>query len=140
MGRNMFGPIRGEWGDEEWRGWWGEDPPYHVPVFVLTHHERSPVEMEGGTTFHFVTDGVEAAFARAGEAAGGKDVSVGGGASTLQQAILAGRLDELLVTQAPTILGSGQRLFDGLPAGVAEFELIDVVRGAEALHLTYRLG
>jgi dihydrofolate reductase len=140
MGRNMFGPVRGEWPDESWRGWWGEDPPFHCPVFVLTHHGREPLEMEGGTTFHFVTDGVDSAFAQAREAAAGKDVSVGGGASTLQQAILAGHLQEILVTESPIVLGSGERLFDGLPAGVADFELMDVVKGDDAVHLKYRLG
>jgi len=140
MGRNMFGPVRGDWGDESWRGWWGEDPPFHCPVFVLTHHAREPVAMEGGTVFHFVTDGVDSAFTQAREAAGGKDVSVGGGASTLQQAILSGHLEELLVTEAPIVLGSGERLFEGLPAGVADFELLDVVKADDALHLKYRLG
>jgi dihydrofolate reductase len=140
MGRNMFGPVRGDWGDESWRGWWGEDPPFHCPVFVLTHHPRESVAMEGGTVFHFVTDGVDSAFTQAREAAGGKDVSVGGGASTLQQAILSGHLEELLVNEAPIVLGSGERLFDGLPAGIADFELMKVVKGDDALHLTYRLG
>jgi dihydrofolate reductase len=140
MGRNMFGPLRGEWPDDSWRGWWGEDPPFHAPVFVLTHHPRDPIEMEGGTSFHFVTDGIEAAMARAREAAGEADVSVGGGAATLQQAIAAGLLDELLVNQAPILLGGGERLFDQLPAGPARFELRDLVRGREALHLTYRIA
>jgi dihydrofolate reductase len=140
MGRNMFGPVRGDWGDESWRGWWGENPPFHCPVFVLTHHPRESLAMEGGTVFHFVTDGVDSAFTQAREAAGGKDVSVGGGASTLQQAILSGHLEELLVNEAPIVLGSGERLFEGLPAGVADFELLDVVKGDDALHLKYRLG
>jgi dihydrofolate reductase len=140
MGRNMFGPIRGEWGDEDWQGWWGENPPFHVPVFVLTHHPRDSFEMEGGTGFHFVADGIDSAFAQAKEAAGEKDVSIGGGASTLQQAIAAGQLDEILVNQAPILLGAGERLFDGLPAGAVEFELAAVVEGREALHLTYRVA
>jgi dihydrofolate reductase len=139
MGRNMFGPIRGDWGGEEWRGWWGEKPPFHAPVFVLTHHSRGSFEMDGGTSFHFVTDGIESAMAQAREAAGEKDVSVGGGASALQQAIAAGELDQILVNQVPILLGDGERLFDNLPAA-AGFELVDLVRGREALHLTYRIG
>ena len=141
MGRNMFGPVSGgPWGEPAWNGWWGEEPPFHAPVFVLTHHERDPLEMEGGTTFHFVTDGVEAAMERAREAAGGKDVAVGGGASTLQQCIAAGLLDEILVNQVPILLGGGERLFDNLGAGAARFELVDLVRGPEAAHLTYRIS
>ena len=140
MGRNMFGPVRGPWIGDEWRGWWGEDPPFHVPVFVLTHHLRGPLEMEGGTTFHFVSDGIEDAVARAREAAGEADVSIGGGASTLQQAIAAGLLDEIVVHQVPVLLGGGERLFDNLAAGAAELALADVVEGPEALHLTYRVG
>jgi dihydrofolate reductase len=140
MGRNMFGPIRGPWGDSNWNGWWGEEPPYHAPVFVLTHHEREPLEMEGGTTFHFVTDGVESAMAQAREAAGDADVSVGGGASTLHQCLEAGLLDEILVNQVSILLGAGERLFDELPAGSADFELVQLVEGREAAHLTYRVG
>ena len=113
------GTPGGEW-DLDWRGWWGEDPPYHTPVFVLTHHERAPLPMEGGTTFHFVTDGIEDAVARAREAAGEADVSIGGGASTLQQAIAAGLLDEIVVNQVPILLGAGERLFDNLDAGAAD--------------------
>ncbi|MBS1878629.1 MAG: dihydrofolate reductase family protein [Actinobacteria bacterium] len=139
MGRNMFGPVRGEWGEEDWRGWWGEDPPFRTPVFVLTHHPRESFELEGGNSFHFVSGGIEAAMARAREAAGGKDVSIGGGASTLRQAIAAGELDELLVSQVPIFLGGGESLFAGLPAGTAGFELREVVRGPEALHLTYAI-
>lgn len=140
MGRNMFGPVRGEWGDSDWRGWWGDDPPFHTPVFVLTHHPRDSFELEGGNVFHFVTDGIESAMARAREAAGGKDVSIGGGASTLRQAIAADELDELLVNQVPIVLGGGESLFGGLPAGTAGFELVEVVQGPEALHLTYAIG
>jgi len=138
MGRNMFGPVRGEWGDSDWRGWWGEEPPFHCDVFVLTHHQRESLDV-GETTFHFVTDGIESAIARAEEAAGGKDVSVGGGASTLQQAIAAGLLDELVVHQVPILLGGGESLLAGLPAGAARFELTDLVKGPEATHLTYAL-
>jgi dihydrofolate reductase len=140
MGRNMFGPVRGEWGGEDWKGWWGDDPPFHTPVFVLTHHPRDPIEMEGGTTFHFVTDGIESAMALAREAAGEKDVSIGGGASTLRQAIAGGELDEILVNQVPILLGGGESLFGGLSAGAAGFELVGVVQGPDALHLTYAIG
>jgi dihydrofolate reductase len=140
MGRNMFGPVRGPWGEEDWRGWWGDDPPFHVPVFVLTHHQREPLEMEGGTSFHFVTEGIESAIAQAKEAAGDKDVSIGGGAAAIQQAIAAGLLDELLINQVPILLGSGTRLLDSLAPGAASFELADVVQGPEALHLNYRVS
>lgn len=139
MGRNMFGPVRGEWGDSDWRGWWGEEPPFHCPVFVLTHHGREPLELEG-TTFHFVTEGIESAVAQAKEVAGDKDVSIGGGASTLQQAIAAGLLDELWYHQVPVLLGGGESLLAGLPAGAASFELADVVQGPEALHLRYAIS
>ncbi len=137
MGRNMFGPVRGEWGDSDWRGWWGEDPPFHAPVFVLTHHAREPIKMEGGTTYHFVTDGIESAIAAAREAAGDKDVLIAGGAATVQQAIAAGLLDELLVHQVPLLLGGGESLFAGLPAGAASCEVAEVVDGPDALHLRY---
>jgi dihydrofolate reductase len=139
MGRNMFGPVRGPWPDEEWKGWWGDDPPFHCPVYVLTHYSREPVQMDGGTSFHFVTGGIEVAIAEAKEAADDQDVSVGG-ASTLQQTIAAGLLDEIVVTQVPILLGGGERLFDHLEASAARVELADVVRGREALHLTYRFG
>ncbi|HEX3241300.1 MAG TPA: dihydrofolate reductase family protein [Solirubrobacterales bacterium] len=139
MGRNMFGPVRGPWGEEDWRGWWGEEPPFHVPTFVLTHHEREPLEMEGGTTFHFVTEGIESAILQAKEVAGDKDVSVGGGASAIQQCIAAGLLDELLINQVPILLGGGTRLLDGLEPG-AGIELTEVVEGPDALHLRYALS
>src|SRR4249919_1927115 len=112
MGRNMFGPVRGPWGDDSWRGWWGDDPPYHTPVFVLTHHSREPLEMEGGTTFHFVTDGIEAALERARAAAGDLEVHVAGGASAVRQYLRAGLLDELWLHVVPITLGSGERLLD----------------------------
>jgi dihydrofolate reductase len=114
MGRNMFGPVRGPWGDDSWRGWWGEEPPFHHDVFVLTHHPRDPLAMQGGTTFHFVTDGIEAALERAVTAAGGADVRLGGGASTIQQYLRAGLVDELHLAIAPVLLGSGERLLDGV--------------------------
>jgi dihydrofolate reductase len=139
MGRNMFGPVRGEWGGSDWRGWWGEDPPYHCRVFVLTHHPRESFAMEGGNSFHFVTDGIESAVGQAREAAGDADVSIGGGAATLQQAIAAGLLDELLVNQAPVLLGAGERLLDGLAPTATSFELAGVIQGLDALHLNYRL-
>ncbi len=139
MGRNMFGPIRGEWPDEKWRGWWGDDPPFHCPVYVLTHHPRDPLEMEGGNSFHFVTEGIERAVADAKEAADDRDVSIGGGASTLQQAIAAGLLDEIVVDQVPVLLGAGERLFDNLDAGAADFEVETLLKGSEVTHLTYRL-
>src|SRR2546429_1323680 len=113
MGRNMFGPIRGEW-DEEWSGWWGPEPPYHAPVFVLTHHAHAPIEMEGGTTFHFVTDGIEAALDRARAAAGDKDVRVGGGVATVRQYLQARLLDELHLAFSPVLLGAGENLFAGI--------------------------
>lgn len=114
LGRNMFGPVRGPWPDERWRGWWGENPVYHVPVFVLTHHARAPLVMEGGTTFHFVTEGIAAALERAREAAGGKDVRLGGGVQVIQQYLRQRLIDEMHVAIAPVLLGSGERLFQGI--------------------------
>lgn len=114
IGRNMFGPVRGEW-DREWKGWWGDDPPFHVPVFVLTHHPRDPQPMDGGTTFHFVTDGIESALKQAREAAGDGDVSILGGATTLNQYLAAGLIDELRLHIVPSMLGAGTRIFDGVP-------------------------
>jgi dihydrofolate reductase len=137
MGRNMFGPVRDEWGDSDWRGWWGEDPPFHVPTYVLTHHEREPLEMEGGTTFHFVTGGIEPAITLAKDAAGGKDVSIGGGAATIQQCIRAGLLDELLINLVPILLGDGERLLDGLGGIEASFERTRVVEAPDVTHLFY---
>jgi dihydrofolate reductase len=114
LGRNMFGPIRGEWPDGQWKGWWGENPPYHTPVFVLTHHARPSIEMEGGTTFHFVTDGIHSALQRARDAAGGLDVRLGGGVATIRQYLQAGLIDQLQSVVSPVILGSGESLFTGL--------------------------
>lgn len=114
LGRNMFGPVRGPWPDESWRGWWGDDPVYHCPVFVLTHHARAPLVMAGGTTFHFVTDGIASALARAREAAGGKDVRLGGGASVIRQYLRQRLIDELHIAISPVLLGSGERLFEGI--------------------------
>ena len=135
MGRNMFGPIRGEW-DEDWRGWWGPEPPYHAPVFVLTHHAREPIEMEGGTTFHFVTDGFDAAYAQAREIAGEDGVDIAGGASTVRQALIAGVIDELTLDIAPVLLGSGERLFDGVES--FGFEPVEVLHSPLATHIRYR--
>lgn len=114
MGRNMFGPVRGPWPDQNWRGWWGENPPFHAPTFVLTHHPRPPLAMNGGTVFHFVTDGIEAALERARSAAGGKDVRIGGGAATIRQYLRAQLVDEMHVAVAPILLGSGESLLADL--------------------------
>ncbi|MFD1210643.1 dihydrofolate reductase family protein [Arthrobacter sp. GCM10027362] len=132
MGRNMFGPVRGGWDGSDWTGWWGENPPFHHPVFVLTHHPRPPVTMDGGTVFNFVTDGIEAALEQAFAAAGGADVRLGGGASTVQQYLRAGLVDDLHLAVVPILLGGGERLFenlDGRPAGLelAEFAPSDAV-------------
>jgi dihydrofolate reductase len=137
MGRNMFGPVRGGW-DEDWRGWWGDDPPYHAPVFVLTHHARDPVEMAGGTTFVFVTEGFDTAFAQARAAAGDAEVTVAGGASTVRQALAAGVVDELVLDVAPVLLGAGERLFDGVPdPGLTQLE---VTSSPQVTHVRYRVG
>ena len=114
LGRNMFGPIRGPWPDDAWKGWWGDTPPYRVPVFVLTRHPREPLEMAGGTTFHFITDGIESALAQAKAAAGGKDIRLGGGVSSVRQYLQAGLIDEMHLAQAPVLLGRGENLFEGL--------------------------
>ncbi len=135
MGRNMFGPIRGEW-DEDWQGWWGPEPPYHAPVFVLTHHAREPLHMEGGTTFYFVTDGFDSAYAQALEVAGGEGVDIAGGASTVQQALAAGVVDELTLDIAPVLLGSGERIFDGIES--FGFEPVEVLQSPLATHIRYQ--
>ena len=137
MGRNMFGPIRGPWGGDQWTGWWGDNPPYHHPVFVLTHHPHPSIAMEGGTTFQFVVDGIEAALERAFEAAGGKDVRVGGGASTVQQYLRAGLIDELHVAIAPILLGSGERLFDNLDGGPEGYECVEFVSSPSVAHVRF---
>ncbi len=137
MGRNMFGPIRGEWGDDSWKGWWGDNPPYHHPVFVLTHHPHEPIPMEGGTTFNFVTDGIEAALARAFEAAGGQDVRLGGGAATIQQYLRARLIDEIHLAIVPIFLGSGERLFDHLDGGPAGYECVELVSSPSVTHARF---
>ena len=135
MGRNMFGPIRGGWGDGSWRGWWGDDPPYHHPVFVLTHHPRPPLEMQGGTTFHFVTDGPEAALDRAFAAAKGKDVRLGGGPNTIQQYLRLRRVDELHVAIVPLLLGAGERLFDDLGDAAGAYRCVELVSSPAVVHV-----
>jgi dihydrofolate reductase len=137
MGRNMFGGGPGPWGDQEWTGWWGDDPPFGHPVFVVTHHDREPLEMKGGTTFHFVTEGIEAALERAKGAAAGKDVSLGGGASVAQQYLAAGLLDEVEVSLVPVLLGGGERLFDNLGAEV-KLEQIRAIEAPGVTHIKYR--
>src|SRR5947208_3594557 len=134
MGRNMFGPIRGDW-DEDWRGWWGDEPPYHAPVFVLTHHAREPVEMQGGTTFHFVTQGFAAALQRAKQAAGDREVDIAGGASTVRQALAAGVVQELFLDIVPVLLGAGERLFDGVPD--PGLEPLETIHSPQATHVRY---
>jgi dihydrofolate reductase len=139
MGRNMFGPIRGEWADSDWKGWWGDNPPYHCPVFVLTHHAHAPIEMKGGTTFQFVTDGIESAYAQAKATAGDRAISIAGGASCARQAIEAGLVDEIDLQVNAVILGSGERLLDGLEAGKPALELARVLEAPGVAHLRYRV-
>jgi dihydrofolate reductase len=138
MGRKMFGGGPGPW-QGDWRGWWGENPPYHVPVFVITHHPREPLEMQGGTTFHFVTDGIEAALKRAMEAAGGKDVWLTGGASVIQEYLRVGLLDEIEISLAPVLLGRGERLFAGVDGSEIELEQIRAVQAPGVTHISYRV-
>jgi dihydrofolate reductase len=135
MGRNMFGPVRGAWPDHQWKGWWGANPPYHVPVFVLTHHPRPPLEMDGGTTFHFVTEGVEAALEQARAAAQGKDVRIGGGASTIRQYLRAQLIDELHLAISPIVLGQGESLFEGLDLRALGYTVSAHVSTDAAMHL-----
>jgi dihydrofolate reductase len=139
MGRNMFGPVRGPWPDESWRGWWGEDPPYHHPVFVLTHHPREPLTMQGGTTFHFVADGIESALAQARQAAGAEDIWLAGGASVVNQYLAAGLVDEIDVSIAPVILGGGERLFEGVEPDALELEQARSVEAPGVTHIRYRV-
>lgn len=138
LGRNMFGPVRGPWPDTSWKGWWGTNPPYHVPVFVLTHHARPPLEMEGGTTFHFVTGGIHEALDRAREAAGEKDVRIGGGADTIRQYLRAGLIDELHVAIAPVLLGRGEPLFQGLDLPALGYECAQLRGSEKAAHVVLR--
>jgi dihydrofolate reductase len=136
LGRNMFGPVRGPWPDESWRGWWGDSPPYHVPVFVLTHHARPPLTMSGGTTFHFVTDGIEAALERARAAAGGKDIRVGGGVATIKEYLRARLIDELHLVMAPVLLGRGEAFFEGIDWRALGYRVVATAAGERATHLT----
>jgi dihydrofolate reductase len=138
MGRNMFGPIRGEWPDNAWKGWWGDDPPFHVPVFVLTHHARAPIVMQGGTTFHFVTEGVHKALELAREAASGQDVRLGGGVATIREYLQAGLIDELHLAVAPVLLGSGENLLGGIDMVKLGFECVDSVASQNATHVVLR--
>jgi len=135
LGRNMFGPVRGPWPDELWKGWWGDNPPYHVPVFVLTHHPRAPITMAGGTTFHFATEGIEAALKRATEAAGGKDVRLGGGVATIREYLNAGLIDEMHLAISPALLGSGEHLLGGIDLTRLGFECTEHVPTASATHV-----
>ncbi|MDR5836299.1 dihydrofolate reductase family protein [Caballeronia sp. LZ034LL] len=135
LGRNMFGPVRGEWPDDQWKGWWGEDPPYHAPTFVLTHYARPSIEMLGGTTFHFITGGIDEALQRAREAAGARDVKIGGGASTVKQYIQAGHVDEIHLAMAPVVLGAGEPLFDGLDLHALGYRTVEHVPTERATHI-----
>ena len=138
LGRNMFGPVRGPWTDDTWKGWWGDNPPYHVPVFVLTHHARPPLTMAGGTTFHFVTDGIHAALRRAREAANGRDVRVGGGAATIRQYLKEGLIDELHLAISPVLLGSGESLLGGINALQLGYQCTEHVTTPDATHVVLR--
>jgi len=135
LGRNMFGPVRGPWKDDSWKGWWGENPPYHAPVFVLTHHARAPLAMEGGTTFHFVTDGLESALTQAKEAAAGKDIRIGGGVSVIRQCLSAGLIDEMHLAVSPVLLGEGENLFSGINFPQLGYAPFRTVRGENATHI-----
>ncbi len=138
LGRNMFGPVRGDWSDETWKGWWGDNPPYHVPVFVLTHHARPSITMKGGTTFHFVTDGIHSALSRAREAASGKDVRLGGGVATIQQYLRERLIDEMHFTISPILLGSGESLLGGIDALKLGYECVEHVTAPGATHVVLR--
>jgi dihydrofolate reductase len=135
LGRNMFGPVRGPWPDETWKGWWGDEPPYHTPVFVLTHHPRPPIVMSGGTTFYFVSDGIHAALERAVEAAGEKDVRLGGGVATVRQYLVAGLIDEMHLAMSPVLLGSGENLLAGIDTPKLGYELREHVPGTNVTHV-----
>jgi dihydrofolate reductase len=138
LGRNMFGPVRGPWPDDSWKGWWGDTPPYHVPVFVLTHHARKPLEMKGGTTFHFVTDGIDSALRQAKAAAGAKDVRIGGGTATVRQYLQAGAIDEMHLAVSPVVLGEGENLYAGLNLPQLGFSVAKTVRGENATHVVLK--
>jgi dihydrofolate reductase len=135
MGRNMFGPVRGPWPNEGWKGWWGDNPPFHTPVFVLTHHARAPVSMAGGTTFHFVTEGIQAAVKEASAAANGKDIRIGGGIATIQQFLRAGLIDHLNLAISPVLLGSGEQLFSNIDMLKLGYECVEHAATAKAIHV-----
>ena len=137
LGRNMFGPVRGPWATtgDSWKGWWGDNPPYHTPVFVLTHHARSPLAMAGGTTFHFITDGLESALQKAKEAANGKDVRIGGGVSVIRQCLIANQIDEIHLAVSPVLLGEGEHLFSGIDLPTLGFIISRTVSGENATHI-----
>jgi dihydrofolate reductase len=135
LGRNMFGPAGDNWGGPDWKGWWGDNPPYHAPTFVLTHHARAPIVMEGGTIFHFVTDGIDAALAQAKAAAGDLDVKIGGGVSTVRQYLLAGAIDQLHLAQSPVVLGQGESLFAGIDLPGLGFRVTEKVPTEQATHI-----
>ena len=137
MGRNMFGPIRGDWPDETWRGWWGNNPPYHVPVFVLTHHPRKAIEMEGGTTFHFVTGGTEEALTRARQSAGARDIRIGGGVETVRQYLRAQLVDEMHLAISPVVLGTGEHLLQGLDLPRLGYQVSEHVASSAATHVVF---
>ena len=138
LGRNMFGPVRGPWPDDSWKGWWGDEPPYHVPVFVLTHHPRSPLEMKDGTTFHFVTDGIHSALQRARDAANGRDVRIGGGVATIQQYLRARLIDELHLAFRPVLMGSGENLFAGLDMAALGYRCSENISTEHAMHVVLK--
>jgi dihydrofolate reductase len=138
LGRNMFGPVRGPWPDDEWKGWWGEEPPYHVPTFVLTHYRRDPVEMKGGTTFYFVTDGARSALEQAKAAAGDKDIRIGGGAETVRQYLQERLIDEMHLAMRPIFLGKGETIFEGLNLRELGYKVEETVPGERATHLIVR--
>jgi dihydrofolate reductase len=138
LGRNMFGPVRGPWPDDSWKGWWGDEPPYHTPVFVLTHYAREPLEMRGGTTFHFITDGIQSALNQARDAAGDQDVRIGGGVSTVRQYLVEGLIDELHLAIVPVLLGVGENLFSGLNLPALGYECVERIEGERATHVTLR--
>lgn len=138
LGRNMFGPVRGPWPDESWKGWWGDEPPYHVPVYVLTHHPRPPLHMKGGTVFHFITDGIHAALEQAKAAAGTGNVRIGGGASTVRQYLQAGLIDEMHLGLSPVFMGAGEPLWHGLDMKALGYECAEVIPGERATHLIVR--
>ncbi len=135
LGRNMFGPVRGEWADDKWKGWWGDNPPYHAPTFILTHYPRPPIEMLGGTTFHFVTGGIEDALHKAREAAGAKDIKIGGGVETVRRYIHAGHVDEIHLALAPVVLGQGESLFNGLDLHALGYRTVEHVPTDRATHI-----